>query len=86
MLKVMNSYLSQNYCHIDIVDETERRNNMNEKMGRNDHCWCDSGKKYKSCHMKFDQKLESLAAQGHIIPSHDMIKTSAEIEMIRRSA
>ncbi|MEE0777079.1 MAG: methionyl aminopeptidase [Bacillota bacterium] len=59
---------------------------MNEKMGRNDHCWCDSGKKYKSCHMKFDQKLESLAAQGHIIPSHDMIKTSAEIEMIRRSA
>ena len=59
---------------------------MHNKLGRNDLCWCDSGKKYKSCHINFDRKLESFAAQGHIIPSHDMIKTSAEIDMIRKSA
>ncbi|MGB1252184.1 MAG: preprotein translocase subunit SecA [Candidatus Promineifilaceae bacterium] len=26
------------------------------KLGRNDVCWCGSGKKYKSCHFKEDQK------------------------------
>jgi preprotein translocase subunit SecA len=24
------------------------------KVGRNDPCWCGSGKKYKNCHMKTD--------------------------------
>ena len=23
--------------------------------GRNDPCWCDSGKKYKHCHLRHDQ-------------------------------
>ena len=27
-----------------------------EKIGRNDPCWCGSGKKYKNCHMEEDQK------------------------------
>ena len=27
------------------------------KIGRNDPCWCGSGKKYKSCHAAFDDKL-----------------------------
>ncbi len=27
-----------------------------EKPGRNDPCWCGSGKKYKSCHLKEDEK------------------------------
>jgi preprotein translocase subunit SecA len=26
------------------------------ELGRNDLCWCGSGKKYKNCHMKSDQK------------------------------
>jgi len=26
------------------------------KMGRNDACWCGSGKKYKKCHMKTDEE------------------------------
>jgi preprotein translocase subunit SecA len=26
------------------------------ELGRNDPCWCGSGKKYKNCHMKSDQK------------------------------
>jgi preprotein translocase subunit SecA len=25
------------------------------KIGRNDPCWCGSGKKYKNCHLKDDQ-------------------------------
>lgn len=27
-----------------------------EKVGRNDPCWCGSGKKYKYCHLQSDQK------------------------------
>jgi tetratricopeptide (TPR) repeat protein len=29
-----------------------------KKPGRNDPCWCDSGKKYKYCHLRQDQKHE----------------------------
>ena len=29
-----------------------------EKPGRNDPCWCGSGKKYKKCHIDFDEKIE----------------------------
>ena len=29
-------------------------------IGRNDDCWCGSNKKYKKCHMKFDEKLEEM--------------------------
>jgi preprotein translocase subunit SecA len=36
--------------------ETVRRDKP--KVGRNDPCWCGSGKKYKSCHMRTDQATE----------------------------
>lgn len=29
------------------------------KPGRNDLCWCDSEKKYKNCHLKWDQSRKS---------------------------
>jgi preprotein translocase subunit SecA len=29
--------------------------NANKAVGRNDPCWCGSGKKYKNCHMRQDQ-------------------------------
>ncbi|MBU0552078.1 preprotein translocase subunit SecA [Myxococcota bacterium] len=29
------------------------------KIGRNDPCWCGSGKKYKKCHMSADQQAEA---------------------------
>jgi hypothetical protein len=29
--------------------------NTGPKLGRNDRCWCGSGKKYKQCHMRHDQ-------------------------------
>ena len=28
----------------------QRRLDENEKLGRNDPCWCGSGKKFKKCH------------------------------------
>ena len=31
---------------------------MLKKIGRNDPCWCGSGKKYKKCHEAFDEKME----------------------------
>jgi uncharacterized protein YecA (UPF0149 family) len=40
-------------------DEWVRRSELSEprpKLGRNDPCWCGSGKKYKHCHMKSDRE------------------------------
>ncbi len=34
------------------------------KVGRNDPCPCGSGKKYKHCHMKTDQKRETAVSDG----------------------
>jgi len=31
--------------------------NTTAKLGRNDPCWCGSGKKYKNCHLKQDQQV-----------------------------
>ena len=56
------------------------------KMGRNDPCWCGSGRKYKQCHCSFDDKLEALKRQGHIVPFRSMIKTPEQIEKIKESA
>jgi hypothetical protein len=30
-----------------------------EQLGRNDTCWCGSGKKYKRCHYESDRKYFS---------------------------
>lgn len=57
-----------------------------KKLGRNDLCWCQSGRKYKTCHMAFDEKIEQYSLQGHIVPNHDMIKTPEQIEGIRESS
>ncbi len=44
------------------------------KLNRNDSCWCGSTKKYKKCHMDMDNKIDSFAKLGHIVPTHDIIK------------
>lgn len=59
---------------------------MAKKIGRNDPCWCGSGKKYKNCHEAFDRRVEEIKNQGHIVPTHAMIKTPEQIEKIRESA
>ena len=57
-----------------------------KKLGRNDACWCGSGRKYKACHMAFDLKIERYALQGHIVPDHDLLKSPEQIEGIRQSS
>ena len=57
-----------------------------KKPGRNDACWCGSGKKYKKCHIDFDERIEEIEAKGHIVPDHDIIKTPEQIEKIKESA
>lgn len=56
------------------------------KIGRNDPCWCGSGRKYKQCHEAFDRKIEHCAHLGHIVPTHDMLKTPEQIAGIKESA
>lgn len=56
------------------------------KLGRNDPCWCGSNRKYKVCHAAFDERLRTLKERGHIVPSHEIIKTPEQVEGIRRSA
>ena len=36
----------------------------NERPGRNDPCWCGSGKKYKKCHLESDARSTGGAAHG----------------------
>lgn len=57
-----------------------------DKLGRNDVCWCGSGKKYKKCHIDFDEKIKEIEGQGHIVPNHTIIKTPQQIEKIKESA
>lgn len=55
------------------------------KLGSNDPCWCKSGKKYKKCHMAFDEKLESYKLKGELVPDRELIKSAEQIAGIRES-
>ena len=57
-----------------------------KKLGRNDPCWCQSGRKYKSCHMAFDEKIQRYELEGHMVPTHDMLKTKEQIAGIKESS
>lgn len=57
-----------------------------EKIGRNDRCWCGSGKKYKTCHMAMDEKIHHYALEGHIVPDRGMLKSKEQIQGIRDSS
>ncbi len=58
----------------------------NEKLERNAPCWCGSGRKYKQCHMNFDERISRFELQGFRVPKRSLIKTKAQIEGIRESA
>lgn len=58
---------------------------MSLKIGRNDPCWCGSGKKYKKCHEAFDEKLEQMKQKGYPVLDHNLIKTPEQIEKIKES-
>ena len=57
-----------------------------EQPGRNDVCWCGSGRKYKKCHLVFDERLEQLYEQGCELPERGLLKSADDIEGIKRSA
>ncbi len=59
---------------------------MANKIGRNDACWCGSGKKYKTCHEAIDRKIEMFKNQGALVPSRALLKTPDQIEKIKESA
>ena len=54
--------------------------------GRNDECWCGSGRKYKKCHLEADERLQDLYEQGFEVPYRSLLKTPADIEGIKASA
>lgn len=54
--------------------------------GRNDECWCGSGRKYKKCHLANDERMEELAAQGFEVLPRTLLKSAADIEGIKYSA
>lgn len=54
--------------------------------GRNEECWCGSGKKYKKCHLAADERMESLAAEGFEVLPRRLLKTDFDIEKIKDSA
>ena len=58
-------------------------------MKRNDSCWCGSGKKYKKCHLEFDEKIDAIkfdGSKGQIRPPHKIINNAADVEGIKRAA
>lgn len=59
---------------------------MFKKLERNEPCWCGSGRKYKTCHAAFDEKVLRYQMEGHMIPDRDMIKSKEQIEGIRESS
>ncbi len=60
--------------------------NIMKRPGRNEACWCGSGRKYKQCHEALDDKILMYQRQGHIVPDHEMIKNPEQIQGIRDSA
>ncbi|MCI5902380.1 MAG: methionyl aminopeptidase [Blautia sp.] len=55
------------------------------KIGRNDPCWCGSGKKYKKCHENFDAKVEMYRQKGYAVLDRNLIKTPEQVEKIKES-
>ena len=54
--------------------------------GRNDECWCGSGRKYKKCHHDIDERLQALYEAGEEVPQRSLLKTAADIEGVLNEA
>lgn len=55
-------------------------------IDRNAPCWCGSGKKYKKCHLDFDEKIKEYEHKGFEVPPREVIKTQADIEGMKKAA
>ncbi len=51
-------------------------------VGRNDLCWCGSGKKYKKCHLAEDKLTGNVVTEA---PRNPLIKTEEEMEGMRKA-
>jgi len=63
-----------------------RGNKMSDKFGRNDLCWCGSGRKYKKCHNPIEEQIENYRLNGFKVPNRKLLKTKQQIEGIRESS
>ena len=55
-------------------------------LGRNEPCWCGSGKKYKKCHANEDERLQELYNDGHEVLVRSLLKTPKDVDGIKYSA
>lgn len=55
-------------------------------IDRNAPCWCGSGKKYKRCHLDFDEKIRAYEHKGFEVPPREVIKTPADVAGMKRAA
>lgn len=58
-------------------------------LKRNDSCWCGSGKKYKKCHLEFDERIDAIkfdSKKGQVRPPHKIINNAADVAGIKRAA
>jgi len=59
---------------------------MSDKLGRNDLCWCGSGRKYKRCHALINDQMAIYRSKGYEVPHLKLLKTQQQIEGIRDSS
>ncbi len=52
---------------------------------RNDLCYCGSNKKYKKCHLKYDEMKNELVSKGYEYPDRKLILTNDDIEGIKKA-
>ena len=55
-------------------------------IDRNDPCWCGSGKKYKKCHLSFDEKIKTYELKGYEVPPREIIKNEADVAGMKKAA
>lgn len=58
-------------------------------MLRNDVCWCGSGRKYKKCHLNFDERLKEMKMdifKSQMKPPKEIINNEEDIAGVKRSA
>lgn len=58
---------------------------MTKHLGRNDLCWCGSGRKYKQCHSSIEDTILQYKEKGCIVPGRKLLKTQKQLEGIRES-
>jgi methionyl aminopeptidase len=62
----------------------ENKTGSKKMIGRNDPCWCGSGKKFKKCHMDAPDPLPVVPAHEHK-PANKFCKTEVDIQGMRKA-